>query len=555
MESKLKLMPCPMGVGVGCCLFYIQSLTRANLSKISLQHHAFFFLYFLPLGVGGTTKLTIMKRFFLLLLAVAVGVFAKANNVFEALPKTCLSNQIIYITQYGYPLTLPNPDIVGETGANLMDNQYKDGIGRLIFDSDVKNIPNNMFSGSSSLVGVVLPPSVTSIGEKAFANCNNLTAISMLGEVCKIGEDAFIGCININDVNISDLHSWCCINFPTHDANPICAGSADIEGDFGPYPKLYCNNTEVSDVAISYLSNYTFADCVSLKSVTIKGDRVTSIERCAFGGCKNLTNITIPDSVTSIREYAFSGCESLTNISIPESVTSIEGSAFAYCSSMKSVVIPHGISTIEGSTFEGCYSLTNVQIPNSVTAIRPCAFRYCASLANILIPNGVTSIGWEAFRGCSHLKSVALPNSITSIDEGAFYGCDELEAFYGKFSSSDNRCLIVDGKLVSFAQCGLTEYTVPDGVTMVEWGIFSYTLLTKIVFPTSVTSLGRWMFSDSYQLKELYFMSTTPPAGNNTMFDRTDPNLKIYVPRESVDAYKNAPYWCDKASQIFGYDF
>ena len=30
---------------------------------------------------------------------------------------------------------------------------------------------------------------------------------------------------------------------------------------------------------------------------------------------------------------------------------------------------------------------------------------------------------------------------------------------------------------------------------------------------------------------------------------------KIYVPTESVDAYKAAPYWSDYASAIEGYDF
>jgi hypothetical protein len=32
-------------------------------------------------------------------------------------------------------------------------------------------------------------------------------------------------------------------------------------------------------------------------------------------------------------------------------------------------------------------------------------------------------------------------------------------------------------------------------------------------------------------------------------------DIKIYVPTESVDAYKRAKYWSDWASAIVGYDF
>ena len=32
-------------------------------------------------------------------------------------------------------------------------------------------------------------------------------------------------------------------------------------------------------------------------------------------------------------------------------------------------------------------------------------------------------------------------------------------------------------------------------------------------------------------------------------------NLEIYVPTESVDAYKRAPGWYTYANQIVGYDF
>lgn len=63
----------------------------------------------------------------------------------------------------------------------------------------------------------------------------------------------------------------------------------------------------------------------------IDGKSVTSIGSWAFGDCKSLTSVTIPDSVTEIGYSAFSGCSSLTSITIPDSVTSIGDYAFNGC--------------------------------------------------------------------------------------------------------------------------------------------------------------------------------------------------------------------------------
>ena len=40
-----------------------------------------------------------------------------------------------------------------------------------------------------------------------------------------------------------------------------------------------------------------------------------------------------------------------------------------------------------------------------------------------------------------------------------------------------------------------------------------------------------------------------------TIFDPYVSNCKIYLPMESVEAYKAAKYWRDYAGRILGYDF
>ena len=51
----------------------------------------------------------------------------------------------------------------------------------------------------------------------------------------------------------------------------------------------------------------------------------------AFGYCKYLQSITIPNSVTSIGDEAFSDCDSLQSITIPNSVRNIGNNAFYGC--------------------------------------------------------------------------------------------------------------------------------------------------------------------------------------------------------------------------------
>ena len=262
------------------------------------------------------------------------------------------------------------------------------------------------------------------------------------------------------------------------------------------------------------------------------------------------------------------------------------------------------VTSIGDDAFSGYSWLTSVTIPDSITSIGNGAFSGCVGLTNITSLDRVTSIGDQAFGGCESLTSVTIPDSVTSIGSRVFSDCISLKAFYGKFASSDNRCLIVDGVLDSFAPSGLTTYTIPDGITSIGRNAFAFlylmsltsitipdsvtsigdyafsrcTSLTSVTIPNSVTSIGEYAFynctsltsvvignsvtSIGYEafaycrsLTSVYCKATTPPTGASYMFSDNASGRKIYVPTASVDAYKSASYWSSYASYIEGYVF
>lgn len=237
------------------------------------------------------------------------------------------------------------------------------------------------------------------------------------------------------------------------------------------------------------------------RGIIIFEDTVTLIGDSAFYGCSTLVSIEIPESVVAVGNNAFYGCKNLQSITLPDKVLFVGKQSFMNCVSLKSVELPEGMTAISDGAFWNCTSLTSFVIPDSVILIGQSALRSCSNITNLTIGTGVQTIGQYAFYSVA-VESIEIPDNVVHIGLGAFANCSRLKSV-----------------------------TIGKGVTTIDAEAFRY----------------------NRALVDVYCKSTTPSAKGGAVFADCNSALRIYVPSESVDAYKSK--WSDYASRIFGYDF
>ena len=161
-----------------------------------------------------------------------------------------------------------------------------------------------------------------------------------------------------------------------------------------------------------------------------------------------------------------------------------------------------GITEIPSRAFTSSYRLTKIDFPSNVLTIGESAFSSCNSIIIQNFPEGLTSIGGSAFTHCHRLEEVVLPNNMTEVSDNLFNGCNSL---------------------------------------------------TIVTIPNRITKIGLWAFDGCSKLTTVYCKPTTPPVKSQGIFGTPKNYFRIYVPRDSYDAYMND--WSEYKAYIEPYDF
>ena len=311
------------------------------------------------------------------------------------------------------------------------------------------------------------------------------------------------------------------------------SSATKLLGDTRNITKMWIDGVEQQSIQ----ANYTFS---TTGKHTVKYYlSITSLYH--FRQCNSLISITLPNNINSVS--GFYDCSNLTSVIVPNA-TNFERQCFYYCTKLKSInsktdgvcILPNETTTIGEEAFIGCSSIKSITIPSTVTSLGVNVFNYCGGLTNITVDSGNTT--YDSRNNCNAIIETAtntlilgcqntiIPNSVTSIGVRAF-------------------------------QNGDTSVIIPNSVTSI--GAYAFEMfynnkkIINVTIGTGVNSIGNYAFGSSSGSvsRQITFTlyAITPPTIDNSVFGGLN-NYTIYVPSESVNAYKAATNWSTYASRI-----
>lgn len=165
------------------------------------------------------------------------------------------------------------------------------------------------------------------------------------------------------------------------------------------------------------------------------------------------------------------------------------------------LTLPNSILTIDDWAFAECELLQKINFGSNLTSIGADAFYKCSEIGNLRFPDSLEEIGNYAFYGMKAMTTVVIPESVTTLGDYSFCG--------DKDDTSN--------------PCSIERFVVGPDVEKLNGRVLGY----------------------NNNLKVLVLNFPVPPTNESSnLFSNTDVTITtIYVPDESLDAYKACDDW------------
>lgn len=301
------------------------------------------------------------------------------------------------------------------------------GLKRISLNQNMQFIGNGAFM-RTKIRKFTLTSKITFIGNRVFADCKKLKTISIPSSVKGINPGAFNNCINLQSIRVSSGNKYYCseagilydkgkkklIQYPLHKKSKSFStpgGLKEIRA------RAFSGNPFLENVTISayVIGDHAFFDMKKLKSVTIVNG-AGKVDNYAFGMCRSLRTVALPDSVTYIGRQAFAGT-SIGRLHIPSKLTRIGENAFYNCNKL---------TAFDGGRGAKYAVSDGVLYNNSMTVL----IKYPSKKSNkiFVVPNSVRKVKWRAFDNVSKLVKLEFGTNLRTLEYYSIHNVKKLKS-------------------------------------------------------------------------------------------------------------------------------
>ncbi|MBO6253522.1 MAG: leucine-rich repeat domain-containing protein [Bacteroidaceae bacterium] len=264
-----------------------------------------------------------------------------------------------------------------------------------------------------------------------------------------------------------------------------------------------------------------------------------------YGKKTRLVEVSIPKTVTSIGTRAFSGCSNLKHVNL-QNIVSVNNYAFSGCFSLESIYAPNLTSIgdiIPYAQSPGDFQLTEFVAPKVTSLTGRTFFHDREHFYNLtyIDVRSATKIGKEACKRLPSLKDIKIDSAIT-IEDWAFVDCKKLV-------TDINLPNLTSLSGSAFQNTGISKVVNLGVITSISGSFDNCANLNFVRLPSTLTAINSFAFQRCGSSMTVICEAGTPPTYGSIAFTTSNVSV-VYVPDDSVDAYKAASGWNSLASKI-----
>ena len=380
-------------------------------------------------------------------------------------------------------------------------------------------IAEGAFKDEDTLVEVVMPNSLQTVGVSAFADCDQLQTLTFGSAITEIENKAFENCLKITEVELPD--------------------------------------------SLISIGSEAFTGCNKLKEILLP-DSVETVGEKAFYGLEALAYVEIGDGLKQVKTMAFADCEALKEVKISDNAPlEIGEKAFYSCQYLHTVTFGKEVKSIGVSAFASDIHLTEVKIGDKCRVIATGAFSGNFHLTSVTLGTGLASIGNNAFNECQTLVEVCNKSDLNvrkgdsgngGVAKKALNVCEKEEdkkLYVGKQNViyyQDGEELIAVGQKIK--ESGVALSFEENTTQILPMAFYNNNTIASVTIGDKVKSVGRKAFSWCTKIKTLVLGDSVTELGVEAFYSCTFMD-SVVIGSGLKTVADNAFYKCNVLTNVF----